>query len=206
MNIVLVTGGAGFIGSHLCERLLKRGSHVIGLDNFDTFYDPQIKIRNVERIQENFPDRFELVTGDIRNPEHLNAILNKTRIDCVVHLAARAGVRPSLAEPLLYQDVNVRGTVSLLEACKSHKVKRFVFASSSSVYGENQRVPFSESDLDIQPISPYGATKRAGELLCYPYHHLFGMDIACLKDLHRLWASTETRDGHPQIYAADRPR
>jgi UDP-glucuronate 4-epimerase len=181
MKTILVTGGAGFIGSHLCERLLKEGYHIVCLDNFDTVYDPQIKIRNVEGIGKKFPDLFELVTGDIRNPEHLAYIFNKSRFDAIVHLAARAGVRPSIAEPLLYQDVNIRGTVMLLEACKSHGVKNFVFASSSSVYGENQRVPFSERDLDIQPISPYGATKRAGELLCYSYHHLFEMDIACLR-------------------------
>jgi UDP-glucuronate 4-epimerase len=181
MNNILVTGGAGFIGSHLCERLLSEGSRVICLENFDSFYDPNIKIQNVERISKKFPDRFELVTGDIRNPEHLKGIFQKNQIDFVVHLAARAGVRPSIANPLLYQDVNVRGTNVLLEACKEHKIKNFIFASSSSVYGENQRVPFTEKDLDIQPISPYGATKRAGELLCYSYHHLYGMNIACLR-------------------------
>jgi UDP-glucuronate 4-epimerase len=181
MNTILVTGGAGFIGSHLCERLLSEGSRVTCLDNFDSFYDPNIKIKNVERISKKFPDRFELVTGDIRNPEHLKGIFQKNQIDFVVHLAARAGVRPSIANPLLYQDVNIRGTTVLLEACKSAGTKNFIFASSSSVYGENQRVPFSETDLDIQPISPYGATKRAGELLCYSYHHLYGMNIACLR-------------------------
>jgi UDP-glucuronate 4-epimerase len=181
MKTFLVTGGAGFIGSHLCERLLKEGVRVVCLDNFDTFYDPRIKIRNVEGIGKTFSGLFELVTGDIRNPKHLADLFSKSRFDAVVHLAARAGVRPSIAEPLLYQDVNIRGTVVLLEACRSHGVKNFVFASSSSVYGENQRVPFSERDLDIQPISPYGATKRAGELLCYSYHHLFDMDIACLR-------------------------
>jgi len=181
MKTILVTGGAGFIGSHLCERLLKEGNRVIGLDNFDTYYDPKIKIRNVQGIGKKFPGLFELVTGDIRNPDSMADLFKKNRFDTVVHLAARAGVRPSIAEPLLYQDVNIRGTVALLEACKSHGIKRLVFASSSSVYGENQRVPFSELDLDIQPISPYGATKRAGELLCYSYHHLYKMDIACLR-------------------------
>ena len=181
MSTLLVTGGAGFIGSHLCERLLNDGAKVICLDNFDSFYDPNIKIKNVERMGKKFPDQFELVTGDIRNPDHLKEIFQKNRIDFVVHLAARAGVRPSIAEPLLYQDVNIRGTVVLLEACKANGIKSFVFASSSSVYGENQRVPFTEEDLDIQPISPYGATKRAGELLCYSYHHLYGMNIACLR-------------------------
>jgi UDP-glucuronate 4-epimerase len=181
MSTILVTGGAGFIGSHLCERLLSDGSRVICLDNFDSFYDPDIKIKNTEAVAKKFPDLFELVTGDIRNPEHLKGILQKTKFDFVVHLAARAGVRPSIADPLLYQDVNIRGTIVLLEACKEHRIQNFIFASSSSVYGENQRVPFTEKDLDIQPISPYGATKRAGELLCFTYHHLYGMHIACLR-------------------------
>jgi UDP-glucuronate 4-epimerase len=181
MNVILVTGGAGFIGSHLCERLLRDGIRVICLDNFDSFYDPQIKIKNVEEIAKEFPGLFELVTGDIRSPEHLNVIFQKNNFDFVVHLAARAGVRPSIADPLLYQDVNIRGTIVLLEACRKHGLHNLIFASSSSVYGENQRVPFSEEDLDIQPISPYGATKRAGELLCYSYHHLHGMNIACLR-------------------------
>src|SRR4030043_659093 len=181
MSTILVTGGAGFIGSHLCERLLSNGTKVICLDNFDNFYDPNIKIRNVEGMGKKFPDLFELVTGDIRNPEHLKGIFQKTQVDFVIHLAARAGVRPSIADPLLYQDVNIRGTIVLLEARKEYGIKNFFFASSSSVYGENQRVPFTEEDLDIQPISPYGATKRAGELLCYSYHHLYGMNIACLR-------------------------
>jgi UDP-glucuronate 4-epimerase len=181
MNTILATGGAGFIGSHLCERLLSDGIKVVCLDNFDNFYDPNIKIRNIEGMGKKFPDLFKLVTGDIRNPEHLKEIFRKNKIDFVVHLAARAGVRPSITDPLLYQDVNIRGTIILLEACKVHGIKNFIFASSSSVYGENQRVPFTEKDLDIQPISPYGATKRAGELLCYSYHYLYEMNIACLR-------------------------
>lgn len=181
MSTILVTGGAGFIGSHLCERLLSDGVKVICLDNFDSFYDPDIKIKNAEGMTKKFQDLFELVTGDIRNPDHLKGIFQKNRVDFVIHLAARAGVRPSIADPLLYQDVNIRGTIVLLEACKAYKIKNFIFASSSSVYGENQRVPFTEEDLDIQPVSPYGATKRTGELLCYSYHHLYGMNIACLR-------------------------
>jgi len=181
MGNILVTGGAGFIGSNLCERLLREGYTVICLDNFDSFYDPNIKIKNIEEVEKKFPNQFELVPGDIRNDEHLKETFKKKRIDSVVHLAARAGVRPSINNPLLYQDVNIRGTIVLLEACKEFGIKDFIFASSSSVYGENQRVPFSEDDLDIQPISPYGATKRAGELLCYSYHHLYGMNIACLR-------------------------
>jgi len=181
MNTILVTGGAGFIGSHLCERLLSDGVKVICLDNFDSFYDPDIKIKNAEGMTKKFQDLFELVTGDIRNPDHLKGIFQKNRVDFVIHLAARAGVRPSIADPLLYQNVNIRGTIVLLEACKAYKIKNFIFASSSSVYGENQRVPFTEEDLDIQPVSPYGATKRSGELLCYSYHHLYRMNIACLR-------------------------
>lgn len=181
MNNILVTGGAGFIGSHLCEHLLREEHHVICFDNFDSFYDPNIKIKNVEGIRKKFPNQFELFTGDIRNHDHFADAFKKNRIDLIVHLAARAGVRPSIEQPLLYQDVNIRGTIVLLEVCKEYGVKDFIFASSSSVYGENQRVPFSEDDLDIQPISPYGATKRAGELLCYSYHHLYGMNIACLR-------------------------
>ena len=181
MDTILVTGGAGFIGSHLCERLLSDGVKVICLDNFDSFYDPDIKIKNAEGMTKKFQDLFELVTGDIRNPDHLKGIFQKNRVDFVIHLAARAGVRPSIADPLLYQNVNIRGTIVLLEACKAYKIKNFIFASSSSVYGENQRVPFTEEDLDIQPVSPYGATKRTGELLCYSYHHLYGMNIACLR-------------------------
>ena len=181
MSSILVTGGAGFIGSHLCERLLKEGALVFCFDNFDSYYDPNIKIRNVEAMGKRFPGQFHLITGDIRNREHLTEMFKKERIDQVIHLAARAGVRPSISDPLLYQDVNVRGTVVLLETCKEFGIKKIVFASSSSVYGENQRVPFSEDDLNIQPISPYGVTKRVGELLCYVYHHLDGMDIACLR-------------------------
>jgi UDP-glucuronate 4-epimerase len=183
MSTILVTGGAGFIGSHLCERLLHEDHHVICFDNFDDFYDPQIKIKNVEGISKNTSGPFELFTGDIRNHDHLAEIFkkNRVRVDVIVHLAARAGVRPSLTQPLLYEEVNLKGTIVLLETCKEYGVKDFVFASSSSVYGENQRVPFSENDFDIQPISPYGVTKRAGELLCYSYHHLYQMNIACLR-------------------------
>lgn len=181
MEKIFITGGAGFIGSHLCETLLREGFDVICFDNFDSFYDPNIKIKNVEKITSLFPNNFEVIPGDIRNPEHIKEIFNKERIDRVVHLAAMAGVRPSIKNPLLYQDVNIRGTIVLLEACREFGIKNFIFASSSSVYGENQRIPFSEKDLDIQPISPYGVTKRAGELICYTYNQLFGMNIACLR-------------------------
>lgn len=181
MEKIFVTGGAGFIGSHLCESLIQNGFFAICFDNFDSFYDPDIKIKNVERIKKHFPDRFELIIGDIRNIDHLREAFKKSPVDKVVHLAALPGVRPSIKKPLIYQDVNIRGTITLLEACRESGIKDFIFASSSSVYGESQRIPFSENDLDIKPISPYGVTKRAGEIICYSYHHLYNMNIACLR-------------------------
>lgn len=178
MKSILVTGAAGFIGSHLCESLLASGNRVIGLDSFDTFYDPAVKRRNLTRCLSS--SSFSLREGDIRDP----AIVEQTLaggVDVVVHLAARAGVRPSIENPVLYEDVNVHGTCVLLEAMRRKSLKRLVFASSSSVYGNNRKVPFSESDNVDNPISPYAATKKAGELLCHTYHHLFGMDITCLR-------------------------
>jgi UDP-glucuronate 4-epimerase len=176
---VLVTGGAGFIGSHLVERLLVEGHGIVCLDNFDDFYDPALKSRNLSRAIRN--PQFKLVEGDLREEKLLGQIFEKEKIGGVVHLAARAGVRPSLQKPALYADVNIRGTIYLLEACRQHGVRRFIFASSSSVYGNSSRVPFSEEDPVNHPISPYAATKKAGELLCHTYHHLYGMDIACLR-------------------------
>ena len=178
MTKVVVTGGAGFIGSHLCEALRREGYYVIALDNFDEFYDPAVKRRNIAGLIED--SDFEVVEADIRDEEAVDAVLG-SGVDAVVHLAARAGVRPSIEQPLLYQDVNNRGTNVLLEACRKHKIERFVFASSSSVYGNNKKVPFAESDNVDDPISPYAATKKAGELLCHTYHHLFGIAITCLR-------------------------
>jgi UDP-glucuronate 4-epimerase len=179
---VLVTGGAGFIGSHLCERLLRRGHIVWAIDNFDPFYDPAIKEANVARL--NLWPGFRLLRLDIRDPGPLLAALNERNgpaFDVVVHLAARAGVRPSIEEPLLYSQVNLDGTVALLEIARQLRITRFVFGSSSSVYGNNETVPFAENQPVDHPISPYAATKRAGELLCHTYHHLYGMGIACLR-------------------------
>jgi UDP-glucuronate 4-epimerase len=175
----LVTGGAGFIGSHLVERLLAEGHRVICLDNFDHFYDPTLKRRNLKQAQQD--SRFRLVEGDLRDEGFLENIFREGKVEIVAHLAARAGVRPSIEHPLLYADVNIRGTVNLLEACKKYGVRRLVFASSSSVYGNNPKVPFAEDDPVDNPISPYAATKKADELICYTYHHLYGMDIACLR-------------------------
>lgn len=176
---VVVTGAAGFIGSHLCERLLGDGWAVVGVDNFDGFYDPQIKRANLAGCVGNA--RFQLLEADIRDAEAVNSVFAGRDVEIVVHLAARAGVRPSIEEPVLYQDVNVNGTVVLLEAAKNFDVRKFVFASSSSVYGNNEKVPFSETDNVDYPISPYAATKKAGELLCHTYSHLYGIGMTCLR-------------------------
>jgi UDP-glucuronate 4-epimerase len=176
---VVVTGAAGFIGSHLCERLLGDGWAVVGVDNFDGFYDPQIKWANLAGCVGNA--RFQLLEADIRDAEAVNSVFAGRDVEIVVHLAARAGVRPSIEEPVLYQDVNVNGTVVLLEAAKNFDVRKFVFASSSSVYGNNEKVPFSETDNVDYPISPYAATKKAGELLCHTYSHLYGIGMTCLR-------------------------
>ena len=176
---VLVTGGAGFIGSHLVERLLAEGDRVVALDNFDEFYNPALKRRNLRKAQAH--PRFLLMEGDLREPGLLEGLLQKEKFDAVAHLAARAGVRPSIQNPLLYTDVNIRGTLQVLEACRKSGTRRLVFASSSSVYGNISKVPFSEEDPVGRPISPYAATKRAAELMCHTYHHLYGLDIACLR-------------------------
>jgi UDP-glucuronate 4-epimerase len=175
---VLITGAAGFIGSHLSERLLNDGWMVVGIDNFDDFYDPRIKRRNIADCLKN--KNFQLVEADIRD----NAAMDKTvggGIEIIVHLAARAGVRPSLEKPLLYADVNINGTMVLLEAAKKRKVNKFIFGSSSSIYGNNKKVPFSENDCVDFPISPYAATKRAAELICHTYHRLYGICITSLR-------------------------
>jgi UDP-glucuronate 4-epimerase len=179
MGAILVTGGAGFIGSHLTDRLLADGREVVVLDNFDPFYDEAAKRRNIEEAL-NSP-RMHLVRGDIRDAAAVDTAFDARPIDAVVHLAARAGVRPSIEDPILYASVNLDGTVRLLEACRRRGVSRFVFGSSSSVYGNNLKVPFAEDDPVEHPISPYAATKRAGELLAHTYHHLFGMKVACLR-------------------------
>jgi UDP-glucuronate 4-epimerase len=175
---VLITGAAGFIGSHLSERLLDDGLMVVGLDNFDDFYNPQIKRQNIKGCLKN--KNFQLVEADVRD----SAAMDKTvggGVEIIVHLAARAGVRPSIEKPLLYADVNINGTMVLLEAAKKHKVNKFIFGSSSSVYGNNKKVPFSEGDSVDFPISPYAATKKAGELICHTYHHLYGICITLLR-------------------------
>lgn len=176
---VLVTGAAGFIGSHLCERLIDDGLNVIGLDNFDDFYNPAIKRSNILECQSS--DSFELCEGDIRDAKCIESILVKRDIDVIVHLAAKVGVRSSIEDPVGYQDVNINGTGVMLEAARKFGIRKFVFASSSSIYGNNKKVPFSETDCVDFPISPYAATKKAGELLCHTYSHLYDIDITCLR-------------------------
>src|SRR5919205_3716676 len=180
MRNVLVTGGAGFIGSHLVGRLLAEGAwRVFVVDDFNDFYDPEVKRRNVEPHAGR--DDFKLYEADIRDRAALARVFEETRFDCLVHLAARAGVRSSLAEPVLYAETNINGTLNLLELAREQGVRQFVFGSSSSVYGENEKVPFSEDDPVSRPISPYAATKAAGELLCHTYSHLWGLRCVALR-------------------------
>jgi UDP-glucuronate 4-epimerase len=176
---VLVTGGAGFIGSHLCERLLREGESVVCLDDFNGFYDPAVKRANLADSLRH--PAFRLVEGDIRDRALVEGVFSGERPQAVVHLAAMAGVRPSLLDPLLYQDVNVRGTVVLLEAARAFPPENFLFGSSSSVYGEQKKVPFSEDDRVDRPVSPYAATKAAGELLCAAWSRLHGIPVTCLR-------------------------
>ncbi|MFP5502953.1 MAG: GDP-mannose 4,6-dehydratase [Candidatus Sericytochromatia bacterium] len=176
---VLVTGGAGFIGSHLVDRLLAEGRRVVVLDDFNDFYDPAIKRENV-RPHLAQPG-YTLVEGDIRDGELVDRVVLQHDVKQIVHLAARAGVRPSLSEPQLYESTNITGTLNLLESARRHGVTKFVFGSSSSVYGINEKVPFAETDPIAQPISPYAATKGAGELFCHTYAHLYGLSVVCLR-------------------------
>ncbi|MEW6719801.1 MAG: NAD-dependent epimerase/dehydratase family protein [Thermodesulfobacteriota bacterium] len=176
---VFVTGVAGFIGSHAAEALLSRGDRVFGLDNFDPFYDRALKEMNASVLRER--PGFSLLEGDIRDGEALAGWGGGVRPDAVLHFAAKAGVRPSVADPAGYADVNVAGTIRVLEWARERGVRRILFASSSSVYGGNTKVPFSEDDFVDHPVSPYAATKKAGELLCHTYCHLYGMNIAALR-------------------------
>ena len=176
----LVTGGAGFIGSHVCERLLHDGHTVWTFDDLNDFYDPQLKRRNLRDIQ-SLAKPFEFVHGDLIDRAALDELFGSVKFDQVIHLAARAGVRPSLAEPALYQRVNVEGTVNVLEAARKNGVKKIIIASSSSVYGVNSKVPFSESDPIFSAISPYAASKLACESLGHVYHHVYGLDVAMLR-------------------------
>lgn len=174
-----MTGGAGFIGSHVTEALLARGDAVVVLDNFDDYYDPSIKRANLS-VASTY-DTFHLVEGDIRDAAGLSRAFSAASYDAVIHLAARAGVRPSIAQPALYADVNVVGTAKVLEFTRQHKVPNFVYGSSSSVYGSTTPVPFRETAAADRPSSPYAATKRGGELLCHAHHQLSGADVTALR-------------------------
>lgn len=173
MNI-LVTGAAGFIGSWCARELLKDGHNLIGIDNFNDYYNPEYKKSNVKDI------KIKLYKEDIRDYDKLKKIFSENKIDTVVHLAAMVGVRTSIANPFVYEEVNVKGTLNLLELARQNNVKKFIFASSSSVYGNSKKVPFSESDA-VNPISPYAATKKSGEILCYAYNYIYKIPVICLR-------------------------
>jgi UDP-glucuronate 4-epimerase len=179
MNKVLVTGAAGFIGSSLSKKLLENGLQIVGLDCLNDYYNPEWKMQNLAEL-EQYPS-FKFVRGDILDEKLLTNLFSEHKFKVIAHIAARAGVRPSIAEPKLYESVNVRGTLNLLEAAKEHAVPKFVFASSSSIYGNQTKMPFSEDDRVDSPISPYAATKKAGEELCYTYSHLYGISATCLR-------------------------
>lgn len=175
---IVVTGAAGFIGSHLTEHLLRRGDRVIGVDNFDPFYPRPLKEKNLAAPRAN--PNFTFIEGDCADPSQIGPAFEQP-VDAIVHLAAKAGVRPSIADPLGYTRANVVATQVMLEAARQHRVSRFIFGSSSSVYGNNEKVPFSETDSVEHPISPYAATKRACEVIAHAYHHLYGMGILSLR-------------------------
>lgn len=176
---ILVTGAVGFIGSHLCQRLLSLGHELVGVDNFDPYYDPTVKAQNAGLLRDH--PGFILHRVDIRDDFEMEKIFHDHRFELVIHLAAKAGVRPSIQHAPEYMSVNIDGLTRLLERSRSTGVRRFLFASSSSVYGNQHKTPFSESDPVDFPISPYAASKRSGELLCHVYHHLYHMEMACLR-------------------------
>ncbi len=176
---ILITGGAGFIGSNLAKKLMERKDDVVIIDNFNDYYDPKLKEDRIRVLLKGC--KFKLYRGDIRDEKLLNKIFKKEKLDKVVHLAGMAGVRNSLLNPFLYEEVNVRGTINLLEMAVKYKIKNFIFASSSSVYGNNKKVPFSESDSVDTPISPYAATKKCMELMAHVYSHLYGLNVTALR-------------------------
>lgn len=179
MHKFLITGYAGFIGSHLTEKLLGEGFEIVGIDDFNDYYDPKIKEQNISSFKTS--KNFNHYRLDIRNKASIDELFAKHKPNTVIHLAARAGVRPSLLDPILYEEVNVLGTLNLLDACRKNNCEKFIFGSSSSVYGECKNIPFKETELDLKPISPYGVTKLSGERHCYTFHHLYKIPIVCLR-------------------------
>lgn len=179
MEKVLITGGAGFIGSATAKTLMERGDKVVLIDNFNDYYDPQLKKDRIKKFLKGY--EFKLYKGDIRDIKLLEKIFRKEKIDKIIHLAAMAGVRNSLKNPTLYADVNIMGSINLLEMAVKYKIKNFIFASSSSVYGNNKKQPFSESDNVDTPISPYAATKKADELIAHVYNHIYGLNVTALR-------------------------
>ena len=179
METILVTGSAGFIGSHLCEKLLELGYGVICIDNFDDYYDPKVKEKNLKVCLKD--PRFKLDITDVGDFHELEKIFEKNKISKIVHLAAKAGVRASLKNPEKYREVNVNGTLNLLELARKFNIKKFIFGSSSSVYGTNKKIPFSEKDQTDNITSPYAETKRTAEIFCSYYHKMFKMNIICLR-------------------------
>lgn len=176
---ILVTGGAGFIGSNLVDELLSQGHQVSVIDSFSPFYDISIKRSNLKKAIKS--DKFSLYEIDVRDSEQITEVFELNQFDAVVHLASKAGVRPSIRLPRAYFDVNVNGTLNILEECKQHNIKKVIYASSSSVYGNSRNVPFKETDNVDFPISPYAASKKAGELICHNYYHLYGINIFALR-------------------------
>ena len=177
--MILVTGAAGFIGSHVCDALVKEEKQVIGIDNFNDYYDPKTKEKNIEAIKGS--KNFTLYREDIKNFDNLKNIFKGKRIEKIIHLAARVGVRPSISDPGIYVQDNIQGTLNMLDLAKANDIENFVFGSSSSVYGGNKKMPFSEDDEVNNQVSPYGFTKRSCELLCNTYHNLYGINTACLR-------------------------
>lgn len=178
----LVTGAAGFIGSHTCDELLSRGHRVVGLDNLNDYYSPERKKANIDEVKANDSEgRFRFIKGDIRNATELDDIISSNRFDGIVNLAAMAGVRASIEHPHLYVDVNLTGTLNLLQCCHQHKVSNFVLASTSSAYGDTETIPFVETDTCDRPLAPYAASKRAAEMMAYTYHHLFEVNATVLR-------------------------
>ena len=175
---ILVTGGAGFIGSLLIDNLLKKGDNIVCIDNLNEFYNPSIKKLN--QVNHYEYEHYQFYEGDILDEGLVKSIFKKHDIEIVIHLAAMAGVRPSISNPTLYTEVNIIGTRIILDAMVESNVERLIFASSSSVYGNNKKIPFCEGDSVDRPISPYAATKKMGELLCHAYHHIYELNISCL--------------------------